>query len=125
MSFNPFFEPENMSDDELTNRLMELRKRLYIASYSQSSYQLTQGLQDMIRSIEEVQQTRMMIQAQNAWDKMFPDVIESDPEAKAKRQEEAAQKVATKPGLKKHRATEEIFHKEYLTPPAKKDSDTK
>jgi hypothetical protein len=26
MSFNPFFEPENMSDDELTNKLNQLRQ---------------------------------------------------------------------------------------------------
>jgi hypothetical protein len=125
MSFNPFFEPENMSDDELTNKLNELRRRLYMGSYSQSSVQLMQGLQNMIRQIEEVQQGRLMIQAQEAWHKMFPDVIESDPEVKQKRQEEAAGKQAGKPGPKKRLATQEIFHKEYLNQPPKKDEGTK
>jgi hypothetical protein len=125
MSFNPFFEPENMSDEELSTKLTQLRQRLFMGSYSQSSFQLMQGLQDMIRQIEEVQQARLMIQAQDAWNKMFPDIIESDPEVRAKRQEEAAQKQPGKPGPKKRMATEEIFHKEYLNQPPKKDGQTK
>jgi hypothetical protein len=66
-----------------------------------------------------------MIQAQDAWNKMFPDIIESDPEAKLKRQEEAALKATGKQGPKKRLATTEIFHKEYLNQPSKKDSGTK
>lgn len=125
MSFNPFFEPENMSDDELSTKLVELRRRLFMGSYSQSSPQLLQSLQDMIRQIEDVQQGRLQIQAQDAWNKMFPDVIESDPEAKLKRQEETAQKNSGKPGPKKRLATQEIFHKEYLNQAPKKDDQTK
>ncbi len=124
MTFNPFFEPENMSDDELTNKLVELRKRVYIGSYSQSSFGLVQGLQDMIMAIEEVQMTRMQLQVADAWSKMFPDTIESDPESKIKRQEEA-NKGSGKAGPKKRMATDEIFHKEYLNQPLKKDKGTK
>ena len=118
MEFSPFFEPEGMSDEDLNNKLTELRKRFMIAQSGQSSYQLVQGIQSMIQAIEQEQSIRYQIQAQASWSKMFPDVIESDPAAKAKQQEEA-QKVAGKPGPKKRLATTEIFHKEYIKPDKK------
>jgi len=79
---HPFFDPVTMSDDELRDKLDSLNNRLWAAHAMGMSSDMREQLQMLIETIETEVQQRFANSMQKAWDDMFPDVIESEPDLK-------------------------------------------
>lgn len=121
MSDHPFFEPERLTDEEILKKLSDLNQRLTVAHYTSTNYNMIGQLQGMIDALNNERMVRLARQTQEAWDKMFPDVIETEPDFKEERPDPTRDKAhVVKPaqGAKK-KITAPVFHKEYV----KKDSD--
>ena len=74
----PGFDPLSLSDEELLNRQGELSRRLgYAARFGSGS---VQQLQNMIQVIENERRERVMRTVFEERQKMFPSVIESEPD---------------------------------------------
>ena len=93
MSDIPGFNPSTMTDDELMNKQVELNSRLAWASKFSGSNMSSQFLM-MIQAIEAERRDRLLRFIFAEREKMFPDVIESEPElaAEHKRKTEGSDK---------------------------------
>ncbi len=78
----PGFNPSGMSDEELLNRQAELSRRLGWAARFSGSDMSTQ-LWAMINSIEAERRDRVLKVMFDQRNKMFPDIIESEPDLAA------------------------------------------
>lgn len=76
---HPFFEVSTLSDEDLQEKLSQLQTRLFSAHAMGMSYDLRVQLETMIETIEIESRNRYAAQMQTAWDKMFPEVIETEP----------------------------------------------
>jgi hypothetical protein len=76
---HPFFEVSGLNEEELRDKLAQLQTRLFSAYAIGMSYDLRFQIESMIETIEMEIQARYAAQMQEAWDKMFPDVIETEP----------------------------------------------
>ncbi len=79
---HPSFDPSTLNEEELREKLSELNNRLYAAHAMGMSYELRVQLEQFIELIEFEQQMRFSAQMQKAWNDLFPDVIESEPDLK-------------------------------------------
>ena len=94
-----------------------------VSHWASNSIQMREQLQGMIEALMDERERRLQVQTQEAWDKMFPDKIESDPdfkETKAEKTTEQAAVVKPAGGMKKAFAEPQIFHKEYSKSGAEK-----
>lgn len=117
MSDYPFFDAGNLTDDEILNKLNQLTQRAMVAQMSSRNPQMLDQLYAMIDMLNEERVFRLQQQTVEAWNKMFPDVIESDPDFKGERVEKDANKPAhvVKPAQgQKGNLQAPIFHKEYV-----------
>ena len=85
----PGFNPSSMSDDELLNRQAELSKRLGWASRFAGSDTTTQ-LYAMISAIEAERRDRVLRVMFSERQKMFPEIIETEPELAAEHRRKEA-----------------------------------
>lgn len=76
---HPFFEVSGLNEEDLRDKLAQLQTRLFSAYAMGMSFELREQIQSMIEVIEMELQARYAAQMQEAWDKMFPDVIETEP----------------------------------------------
>jgi len=75
----PGFYPASMTDDELLNKQMEISRRLgFAARFSTSN--MSEQLMAMITAIEAERRDRIMRYVFNERLKMFPDIIETEPD---------------------------------------------
>jgi hypothetical protein len=78
----PGFNPVSMSDDELMNRQYELNRRLsWAARFSGSD--MSSQLLAMISAIEMERRDRLLKVVFSERQKMFPDIIETEPDLAA------------------------------------------
>lgn len=79
---HPFFDPATMSDEEIREKLESLQSRLWAAHALGMSPDMREQLQMLCETLETEMQQRFAQTMQKAWDDMFPDVIESEPDLK-------------------------------------------
>lgn len=119
---HPFFDPSTLSDDEIVQKMASLTQRLMVAQWTSHNMAMRGQIQGMIEALTEERERRLQIQTQEAWDKQFPERIESDPEFKLTRGDKADEKASVvKPvNAQKKFGNEQIFHKEYSKSGAEK-----
>ena len=113
---HPFLSFKDLSDDELLEKSTELHRNLNRAHLWGSSPDLINQLQWMLEMIEEEKMERLNKQAFDAFNDMFPERVESDPEFKvAKGELEETKTTVIKPAKvsKPQTFTEPVFNKEY------------
>lgn len=76
----PGFNPSAMSDDELMNRQAELSRRFGWANRFSGSTDMSGQLWAMISAIEAERRDRMLRMIFKERDKLFPDIIETEPD---------------------------------------------
>ncbi len=117
MYVHPFFDPSKLSDDEITKQISELNRRAMISSWSSRNPLVMDQINSMIDALQEERVNRLNIQAAQAYQAMFPAVIESDPEYKEEKAEPKVRShVVQAPAAPKKFDNVPIFHKEYVTP---------
>jgi hypothetical protein len=79
----PGFDPHNMSEDELLTRQGELSRRLSFANRFSSSGEMADQIMRMIQTIEAVRRDRVLKIMFDERNKMFPEIIETEPELAA------------------------------------------
>jgi len=79
---HPSFDPSSLNEEELRDKLSNLNSRLYAAHAMGMSYDMRAQLETFIELIEMELQNRFAAQMQKAWNELFPDVIESEPDLK-------------------------------------------
>lgn len=80
MTFIPGFNPSAMSDEELLSRQSELSRRFSWANRFSSSTDMAAQLWQMIEAIEAERRDRVLRVMFQERQKMFPDVIETEPD---------------------------------------------
>jgi hypothetical protein len=80
----PGFDPSSMSDDELMTRQAELSRRLVWASRWSGSGDMTSQFQMMLMAVEGERRDRMLKLMFAERQKMFPEIIETEPDLKVK-----------------------------------------
>lgn len=120
MYVNPFFDPSILSDEEITKQISDLNRRSMIASWSMRSPLAMDQINSMIDALQEERINRLNKQSAEAYQAMFPDVIESDPDCKAEKSEKSEPQVRSQvvqsPQTPKKFDNIPIFHKEYVKP---------
>lgn len=115
---HPFINLKSLSDEELLKRNADLHKKLMMAHMWTSNPHIAEQIGFMLEMIAEEQQERMSRETNEAWNKMFPDVIESDPEFKKDRAsvDQQDKTHVVKPAQAKPRTpiVAPTFHKEYI-----------
>jgi hypothetical protein len=76
----PGFNPSSMTDDELMNRQAELSRRFGWANRFSTSTDIPGQLWAMISAIDAERRDRMLKMIFKERDKMFPEIIETEPE---------------------------------------------
>jgi hypothetical protein len=87
----PGFEPKKMSDDEIVKKITNLQGKLVFA-YGMGSYQIVEQMQAMLEALQHEQQERMLIRLHEMRDRMFPDIIETEPDLRPKKEVETTTK---------------------------------
>lgn len=76
----PGFDPWSMTDDELTKKQIEISRRMNWAARYSGSTDMVSQFQSMLSTIDAVRRDRFHRMMFAERQKMFPEIIESDPE---------------------------------------------
>lgn len=76
---HPFLDFKECSDDELTNKALDIQKKLIRAHMWGSSQDIIGQLSWMIEMIEEEKRERLFKQNHDQFNALFPAIVESDP----------------------------------------------
>jgi hypothetical protein len=96
--FFPGFEPKNMSDEEIMRKTTELQGKMVFA-YGNASYGMIEQMQMMLEALQFEQQERLSIKLHEMRERMYKDVIESEPDLVVKKEVETSKKKSGKSGL--------------------------
>jgi hypothetical protein len=77
---HPFFNPKNMSDDELTRKQQEVAKRIFDAYSIGLSFDIVQQLRMISESLETEREERSAREMFDVMNSTFPEIIETDKE---------------------------------------------
>jgi hypothetical protein len=115
---HPFINLKALTDEELIKKSTDLHKKLMMAHMWSSNPGIADQFRWMLEMIAEEQQERLAKDTNDAWNKMFPEVIESDPEFTKERSsvDQQDKTHVVKPAQAKPKAPiiAPTFHKEYL-----------
>jgi hypothetical protein len=90
--FFPGFEPKNMSDDEIMRKTSDLQGKMVFA-YGNASYGMVEQMQMMLEALRFEQQERLSIKLHEMRERMFKDVIETEPDLVVRKEVEQKKKI--------------------------------
>lgn len=109
---HPFFNVKDLDDDAINKKILQLQGRLlYTQAFSGNQAMMDQMFL-MLETLEAERQERYAVEAFKAYNKQFPDIIESDPEFKRKNNEAAKVDADGKPKVERPKV-QPVFTKSY------------
>jgi hypothetical protein len=109
---HPFFNVKELDDDTINKKILQLQGRLlYTQAFSGNSMMMDQMFL-MLETLEAEREERYQLEVFKAYNKQFPDVIESDPEFKQKDTGKGGTNADGKPKVERPKV-QPVFTKQY------------